>query len=78
MPFVLTTLQGPGKLSCLFWNLFLQLVISLLGFILYCCIAKWYQQRQRGDNYYARNVIEEVYEKMLQEESWSDSITISN
>ena len=23
LPFVLTTLQGPGKLSCLFWNLFL-------------------------------------------------------
>ncbi len=35
--------------------------ISLLGFILFCVLARWYKRRVRGEDYNAQTVVEEVY-----------------
>ena len=39
--------------------------IGLLGFILYCVLARWYKMRVRDENYSPHRVIEEVYDRYL-------------
>ena len=39
--------------------------ISLLGFILYCLLARWYKRRVRDEDYNAQTVVEEVYDRYL-------------
>ncbi len=39
--------------------------ISLLGFILYCLLARWYKRRVRDEDYNAHRVVEEVYDQYL-------------
>ncbi len=37
--------------------------ISLLGFTLFCVLARWYKRRVRGEDYNAQTVVEEVYDR---------------
>ncbi len=39
--------------------------ISVLGFILYCLLARWYKRRVRDEDYNAHRVVEEVYDRYL-------------
>ncbi len=39
--------------------------INLLGFILYCLLARWYKRRVRDEDYNAHRVVEEVYDRYL-------------
>ena len=39
--------------------------ISLLGFILYCLLARWYKRRVRDEDYNVHRVVEEVYDRYL-------------
>ncbi len=39
--------------------------ISLLGFILYCLLARGYKRRVRNEDYNAHRVVEEVYDRYL-------------
>ena len=42
-----------------------RISISLLGFILYCLLARWYKRRVRDEEYNAHRVVEEVYDRYL-------------
>ncbi len=39
--------------------------LSLLGFILYCLLARWYTMRVRDEEYNVHRVVEEVYDRYL-------------
>ena len=39
--------------------------LSLVGFILYCVLARWYKMRVRDEDYSPHRVIEEVYDRYL-------------
>ncbi len=39
--------------------------VSLIGFILYCFIARWYKMRVRDEDYDVHRVVEEVYDRYL-------------
>ena len=39
--------------------------MSLLGFVLYCLLARWYKRRVRDEDYNAHRVVEEVYDRYL-------------
>ncbi len=43
----------------------IKAVLSLLGFILYCVVARWYKRRVRDEDYNAHRVVEEVYDRYL-------------
>ncbi len=43
----------------------IKATISLLGFILYCLLARWYKRRVRDEDYHAQTVVEEVYDRYL-------------
>ncbi len=38
---------------------------SLVGFVLYCLVARWYKMRVRDENYDVHRVVEEVYDRYL-------------
>ena len=40
-------------------------LLCLIGFILYCVVARWYKLRVRDEEYSPQQVIEEVYDRYL-------------
>ena len=57
------------KTSQLTWCTLLLLsvktVLCLIGFLLFCFVARWYKRRVRDDDYYTQQVVEEVYDRYL-------------
>ena len=43
----------------------IKAAMSLLGFVLYCLLARWYKRRVRDEDYDAHRVVEEVYDRYL-------------
>ncbi len=43
----------------------IKAAMNLLGFILYCIMARWYKRRVRDEDYNAHRVVEEVYDRYL-------------
>ncbi len=43
----------------------IKAAVSLLGFILYCLLARCYKRRVRDEDYNAQTVVEEVYDRYL-------------
>ncbi len=39
--------------------------LSVIGFVLYCLLARWYKRRVRDEDYNAQRVVEEVYDRYL-------------
>ena len=39
--------------------------LSLIGFILYCVLARWYKRRVRDEEYDVHRVVEEVYDRYI-------------
>ena len=67
MPFTNFDLNGPGRLDCSFWSLSTQLVICVIGLIVYLVSSKWYKPRQREENYDTciRSVLEDNYMRLF-------------
>ena len=42
-----------------------QLPLQIIGFILFCVVARWYKLRVRDDDYSPQRVVEEVYDRYL-------------
>ena len=43
--------------------------LSLIGFVLYCLVARWYKMRVRDEEYDVHRVVEEVYDRYLSNQS---------
>ncbi len=39
--------------------------LSVIGFVLYCLLARWYKMRVRDEEYDVHRVVEEVYDRYL-------------
>ena len=42
-----------------------ETVICLIGFLLFCVVARWYKKRVRDEDYSPQRVVEEVYDRYL-------------
>ena len=42
-----------------------QFVLFVIGFLLFCVVARWYKKRVRDEDYSAQRVVEEVYDRYL-------------
>ena len=51
--------------SCTVIRASISMVLSLVGFILYCVLGRWYKMRVRDEDYSPHRVIEEVYDRYL-------------
>ena len=73
IPFSALTLDGPGKLPCTFWILLLNLVIGIVGLVVFFIAAKKYKARKKDDNYDYRRSIEETFERVLTSSTITDN-----
>ena len=46
-----------------YWSL--MAVLSVVGFLVFCIVARWYKRRVRDDIYAPQRVIEEIYDRYL-------------
>ena len=46
-----------------YWSL--MAVLSVVGFLVFCVVARWYKRRVRDDIYAPQRVIEEIYDRYL-------------
>ena len=53
----------------------IKAAMSLLGFILYCFLARWYKRRVRDEDYNAYRVVEEVYDRYLTPRNLDEKMT---
>ena len=50
---------------CSLVSLSVKTIACLIGFLLYCIVARWYKIRVRDDGYFPQRVVEEVYDRYL-------------
>ena len=77
--FIFWNIGGPGRISCSFWVLLLQIGICIIGMIIYIFIARWYQRRRKDEDYEVHVVVKATYDHILenrQEEQYPE-ITIT-
>ena len=43
----------------------IKLLACLIGFLIFCAVARWYKKRVRDDDYSPQRVVEEVYDRYL-------------
>ncbi len=65
LPFSYVGSTEVGKITCSFWIILINIVISVVGFIVYMMIYRWYTSRKRGEEYNANVIVEEVYDNYL-------------
>ena len=74
--FIYWNISGPGRISCSFWVLLLQVVICIIGLIIYIFIARWYRRRRKDEDYEVHAIVKATYDHILesrQEEQYSES-----
>ena len=64
--FSLWNIDGPGKISCRFWILSVQIIICVVGMIVYVFVAKWYRKRRKDEDYDVHATVEATYHRMLE------------
>ena len=64
--FSLWNIDGPGKISCSFWILSVQIIICVVGMIVYVFVAKWYEKRRKDEDYDVHATVEATYHRMLE------------
>ena len=75
--FIFWNIGGPGRVSCSFWVLLSQIVICIIGMIIYIFIARWYQRRRKNEDYEVHAVAKATYDHIFenrQDEQYSESI----
>ena len=68
--------SGPGRVSCSFWVLLIQIGICIIGMIIYTYVARWYQRRRKDEDYEVHAVVNATYDHILenrQEEQYPES-----
>ena len=74
--FIYWNIGGPGRISCSFWVLLLQIGICIIGMIIYIFVARWYQRRRKDEDYEVHAVVKATYDHILesrQEEQYPES-----
>ena len=74
--FIFWNIGGPGRVSCSFWVLLIQIGICIIGLIIYIFVARWYQRRRKDEDYEVHAVVKATYDHIFenrQEEQYPES-----
>ena len=77
--FFFWNIGGPGRVSCSFWVLLIQIGICIIGMIIYIFVARWYQRRRKDEDYEVHAVVKATYDRFLesrQEEQYPENTFI--
>ena len=65
----ITSNYGFDEIKMKSWSslvvLSVKTLVCLVGFLLFCVVARWYKRRERGDDYSPQQVVVEVYNRHL-------------
>ena len=76
IPFSFLDLDGPRKLSCVFWILLLQITICCFGIVIFILVSRWYQHRKKGEDYDIHAVLEATYERVFDHSELQTSLDL--
>ena len=77
VPIILVSYFLSVSIGLLLWNklcsqqwcflvlIAIRTIFCLIGFLLFCVVARWYKMRVRDDEYSTQQVVEEVYDRYL-------------
>ena len=68
LPFSLWTINGPDRLSCSFWILVFEVLLCIVGFLVFWYTSRHYKRRIRGEMYLYHEAIETHLDRVLQRE----------
>ena len=68
LPFSLWTIDGPDRLSCSFWILVFEVLLCIIGFIVFWYVSRHYKRRIRRETYLYQEAIEAHVDRLLQQE----------
>ena len=54
-----------SKLTCTFWNLLLQIIICVVGGVVFLYTVKRYQWRKRDEDFFLQHKVEDIYDRVL-------------
>lgn len=58
-------IPAPGKLTCTFWILLIQVSICGVGVVVNLLVSRRYKRRKRGEDYHVTSVVTQYYDKIL-------------
>ena len=70
--FSLWNIEGPGRVSGSFWVLVLQVILCVVGMMVYIHVARWYKKRRKDEDYDVHAVVEATYNRRFQQNNESD------
>ena len=53
------------QLWCYLFPYLVKIALAVVGFLLFCVVARWYKMRVRDEGYSPQRVVEEVYDRYL-------------
>lgn len=69
VPFDATHIPENFALSCSFWLFLIHFVICCVGMACYVKVSQWYRKRKKNITFLTKEVIEEYYERQMNESS---------
>ena len=60
---IVNTWAGNNHYSVVIFSV--KMVVTVIGFVLHCVLARWYKRRVRDEGYVVQTVVEEVYDRYL-------------
>ena len=65
IPWVLAWPQSPTYPTCAFWFYLFVILVTVVGLVIFCIVAKWYKKRERNELLHEQRFVEDFYDKYI-------------
>ena len=59
-------LRPPTYPTCAFWFYLFVILVTVVGLVIFCIVAKWYKKRERNELLHQQRFVEDFYDKYIQ------------
>lgn len=59
--------------TCDLWFYLFAIVVTVVGLVLFCIVARWYKKRERNEPQFEQRFVEQYYDKYIQQKYRKDS-----
>lgn len=59
--------------TCGLWFYLFAIVVTVVGLVLFCIVARWYKKRERNEPQFEQRFVEQYYDKYIQQKYRKDS-----
>ena len=65
IPWVRAWPQSPTYPTCAFWFYLCVILVTVVGIVIFCIVAKWYKKRERNELLHEQRFVEDFYDKYI-------------